>query len=167
MGDSLSHQGHQRFIIQHIATVIHDPVLTMTREGVQGDIRHNAQLRKALLDRPYRLLRQAFRIPGLGRVLAFAFGGRYREQRHRRNAQFNHFLEMHQEAVNAVPLNPRHGGHRLGLSLARQHEDRIDEVIHTQPGLPNQPAGKIITAVAAQAGGGERSAVATQGMSSC
>ena len=66
---SLLDQGDDGFIIDNVAAVIHQAVLAVTGEGIEGDIGDHTQLRELGFQRSHCPLRQAFRIPGLGSVL--------------------------------------------------------------------------------------------------
>jgi hypothetical protein len=84
------------------------------------------------------------------------FRRRHREQRQRRNAQFDPFRRLFQQQIDGQALDARHRGHRFATVLTVQHEHRQDQVIDGQHVFTNQATRKIITAVATQAGGGNK-----------
>ena len=86
----LAHQGFDGQVVQHVALVIDQTVLAVGGEGIEGHIGDDAEVRKLLLDRAHRRLRNAVGIPGLARVQRLFLLGRDRKQGDRGN------LEPHQ-----------------------------------------------------------------------
>src|SRR5450432_3763105 len=74
---------HQRFhgqIVQDVARVIYQSILSVRCIGVEGDVGDDAKARKLLFDRPNRGLSDAVRVPGLARIGRLFFLGGDRKQ---------------------------------------------------------------------------------------
>ena len=123
----------------------------MGGEGVERHIGNDPQIGQCVLERAYRPLRNSLRIVGLARVFGFFLRRGDREQRQRRDAQSMYFGRLAQQLIDAQTFDARHGGDRLALPLAIQHEHRIDKVIRGQCMLTHETPGKNIAAHAAHA----------------
>ena len=72
MGQCLANQCIDSLVVQHIARLIDDPVLTVCRIRVQCHIGNDAEFGAVLLERANGTLNQPVRIPGLASVQGFA-----------------------------------------------------------------------------------------------
>ena len=80
----------QRFdggVVDDVAGLVDEAVLAVRRERIERDVGDHAELRKCLLQRAHRALREAFGIPRLARIEALRVGRRHRKQRERRDAE--------------------------------------------------------------------------------
>ncbi|MNF90152.1 hypothetical protein D3C84_727060 [compost metagenome] len=128
----------------------------MGGEGVQGHVADHPQLREAVTQGADGPLGDAVRVPRFGAVEGLLLQRRHREQCQRRNAQCHPGFGFLEQQVDGQALDAGHRGYGFAAVLAVQHEHRKDQVVDGQDVLAHQAAGEIVTAVAAQAGGGEQ-----------
>ena len=84
---------------------------------------------RCILERANRALGQALGVLRLRGVVALCFARHHREQRNRRNAQFEQFSASRNSSSMLTRVDARHRGDRLALVGAFQHEHRIDEIV--------------------------------------
>ncbi|MNN14350.1 hypothetical protein D3C81_1274110 [compost metagenome] len=155
MGQRLLDQHIDRLVVHHVAALVENAVLTMDGEGIECHVGDDPQLREALTQGAGGALGDAVRVVGFGAVEGLLLQRGHREQRQRRNAQCDQLLGFLQQQVDGQALDARHRRHALALVLAVEDEHREDQVAHRQHVLAHQAPGKLIAAVATQAGEGE------------
>ena len=155
MRKGLPHQNLHGLVVEHVATVVDQAVLAMGGEGVQGHVGNHAQVRILDLQGAHRPLRQALGIPGFPGILGLLLGRGDRKQGDGRHAQHGQIAGQLQQQIDAQALHAGHGGHRLALALAFQHEHRLNEIVDREARLAHQAAGKIVAAHAPLADPGE------------
>ena len=128
----------------------------MGGKRVQRHVSNHPKLRETLAQGAGRTLGNAFGVPGLGGVQGLEPGGCDREQRQRRDPQFNPLRRLLQQQINGQTLDTRHRRHRLPTIFTVEHKHRQDQIIHRQDVFTHQTTGKIITTVAAQTGSGKQ-----------
>ena len=154
MGKGLFHQSFHRHVVQDVTGVVDDAVLAVGRERVQRHVGDDPELRQRGLERPDGALGQALGVPGLPPVQRLCSRVGHREDGQRGDAQPLPGLRLLDQEVHGQPLDARHGGDRLPLSLALEDEDRVDQVIRGQDGFPHQAASEGVAPHPAHAGGG-------------
>ena len=154
MGQGLFDQRIHGDIVEHIAVVIDDAVLTMGGERVQRAIGDNTHFRHGRLDGAHGTLGQPIRIPGFAAVQGFHVGRGDRKQGHGGDAQLGQFAGFFDQQIDTFAFHTGHGGHRFGLVAAFQHKDRVDQVVHGESVLAHQPTGEVIATHAAHTSGG-------------
>ena len=158
-------QQRQRLVIQNIAAFVDQAVLTMAGVGVQGHVRHHAQLREARLQCPHGTGHQAFRIGGQTAVRGLQIAGNGRKQRHDRNPALHALFGNLQKLLDGVAMNARHRAdrHRVarGRPIVLVDKDGVDQIVGTQVMFLHQTPGKVLPSVAAHPDGGEGAQVGT------
>ena len=158
-------QQRQRLVIQHIAAFVDQAVLTMAGVGVQGHVRHHAQLREARLQRPHGAGHQAFRIGGQSAVRRLQIAGNGRKQCHDRNPALHALLGNLQKLLDRVAMHARHRADRHRVARGRPvvlvDKDGVDQIVGTQVMFLHQTPGKVLPSVAAHPDGGEGAQVGT------
>jgi hypothetical protein len=127
----------------------------MRGEGVQGDVGDDSEIRHRVLQGAHRALGQSVRVECLFRVERLDFHGGHREECHGWDAEPLDLDRVLNENIDAEPLDPGHGGHRLALPRAVEHKDRVDEVVRCQVSLAHHATREVVAAHTTQAGHGE------------
>jgi hypothetical protein len=149
--ECLLHQHLDGLVVQDVAGLIQQAVLSVAGERVQRHIGHHAQAGKFFLQRPHHGGHQAVGVGGLAADRVFQRGADHRKQRHHRDAEPDAVFGHRQQQVQAQAL---HAGHRSdGLAAARafEHEHWVDQVVHADRVLAHQVAGEFVAAQAAGA----------------
>jgi hypothetical protein len=156
MGQRLLDQCVDGDVVLYITLFIQDAILPVGGERVQRHVGDHPKLGETLAQGAGCALGNAFRVPGLGGVQGLEPGRRDREQRQRRDPQFNPLRRLFEQQINGQALDTRHRRHRFPAIFAIEHKHRQDQIIHRQYVFTDQAARKIITTVAAQAGSGKQ-----------
>ena len=123
-GDSL--------IVQHIAAVVDQTVLSVAGVGIEGDVGHHAKLGKFLFQNCHRARRQAILVVRLARIQSFQRRIDHRKQCHHRDTQLDAFLGIFQQQVKGLALYPRHGLDILHPVCPLEYEDRVDKICRSE-----------------------------------
>ena len=97
----LAHEHVDRDVIQHIALVIDDPVLTVSRVRIERNVGHDGELRQGFLDCTYRALHQAVRVGAFSGIEALLVLVNDGEQGHGRDAEIAGFRQLLEQQVDA------------------------------------------------------------------
>ena len=124
----LAHQHVDGFVVQHVARVVDDAVLSMRRVGVERDVGHDGETGQLRLDRAHRPLHETLRVGAFGPVGALQVGIDDREQGDGGNAERFRPGELGQQAVDGLARDTGHRRHVLDAALAVQDERRVDEI---------------------------------------
>ncbi len=151
VGERLLDQDLGGDVVQHIAFVINDAVLTVGGEGIERHIGDNPQLREAGLEGTGSALGQAIRVVGLFRHQALALQRSHREQGDGWHPELHQLGRFLQQQIDGETLHPGHGGHGLTALLPLQHEHGVDEIVGRQYVLAHQTTAEIMFAHPAQA----------------
>ncbi len=138
-------------VVQHIAFVIDDAVLTVGGERIERHVGDDPQLREAGLEGARCPLGQSVRVVGLFRHQALALQRGHREQGDSGHTQLHQLGSLDQQQIDGETLHPRHGGNGFPTVLPLQHEHRIDEIVDGQYVLAHQTTAEIMFAQTAQA----------------
>jgi len=124
----------------------------VTGVGVEGHVGNHAKARLGRLDGAHGALHQAIRVPGFVGTVALAGCIDDREQCDRRYPQFNEFLCLFEQQVDADTLDIGHRFDRFAALLAVEYEHRVNEIAGVKAMLTHQAPGKVVTAHAPFAG---------------
>ena len=106
--ERLATQRIDRYVVDHVASVIDDAVLTVTGVGIQCCIRHDPELRDSFLhgsDSPWN---QAFGIPGLLTAGRTQVGSQIRKECDHGNPQLFCAAGLSHQKIDGQPLNAWH-----------------------------------------------------------
>ena len=149
-------QHGQCLVIQHIAALVDQAILSVAGVGVQRHVGHHAQLREACLECTHRAGNQSLRVGGQFAVGGFQVGGNDREEGQYRYPQRAALFRHVQQLVDGVAMHARHraDGYRFtcGGAIVVMHEHRVDEVIRAQVRFLQHAPRKVMTPVAAHPG---------------
>ncbi len=152
MRTGLTHQRFHGQIVQDIALIVDQSILPVRRKGIKGDVGNDTEARKLLFHRPHRGLGDTVRIPGFARIQRLFLDRSDREQGNGRDLETHQGLALAQSLIDRQPLDARHGGHRLALAAALDHEHRVNQRVGAQVGFTHQTAGELIAPHAPHAG---------------
>jgi hypothetical protein len=147
----LATQHVHRLVVEDVAGVVEQAVLAVAGEGIERHVGEQRQLGEALLQLAHRGGHQALGVERLAAVGRLAGAVDHREQRHHRHAQLQALLGHREQAIDAAALHAGHAGHVLHLTLARQHEDGVDQVFGGQARLAHERADGGVAAQPARA----------------
>ena len=155
MGDRLADQDLDRLVVRDVAGLVDQAVLAVRGEGIERHIGDDPEIRYRSLQRTYRALRKPVGIERLACVERLDLRRGDRKERHGRDAEPLDLDRVLHQQIDAQTLDPRHGGDRLALPGAFQHEDRIDEVVRGQGRLAHHATREGVPTHPAHAGDGE------------
>ncbi len=140
MRQGLPNQHRDSEVINHVATVVDDAVLAMSRVRVQRHVGYDRQLRQFVLDRANRALHEPVRVCALGPVERLVLRVNHGKQGDGRYAEPVGFCKLWKQAVDALARNAGHRLHRFTAALTVQHEYRVDEIGAGKRGFGDQAA---------------------------
>ena len=150
--EGLSHQGAHGFVVDDLVAA-HQPVLPVAGVGIKRHIGDDADLRDLLLDGAHGAAHEVLGVIGLGRFQIAQGGVGVGEEGEGGDAQFRAHLRRAHGLVDGEPVHAGHGGHGLPALFAVDDEDRPDQVIGGEHGLPHHPPRPFGAPVAAGAMG--------------
>ncbi len=116
----------------------------MGGKRIEGHIGDDAKGREFLLDRPHRLLRDPFGIPGLAGVQRLLLGRSDGEKCDGRDPEPDQRLAFAQQFVHRYPFDARHGSDRLPLFSALDHEHGVNQRVHGELRFAHEPTGELV-----------------------
>jgi hypothetical protein len=148
--DGRAREQLERRVVVHLVALEHAAVAV---RGVfaETDIRQQHKARARLAERPQRTLDDAIVVPGAGTLGVLLV--RDPEQQHRAHAQLRRLLGLGRQVLDREPAECRQVRVRLG---GRADEERQDEVVEVDPGLPHERPQAVAAAEPAQARDRER-----------
>ncbi|MOA00165.1 hypothetical protein D3C78_1195130 [compost metagenome] len=152
VGQGLPDQCVDGDVVLHVAFFIKNAVLAVGGERIQGHVGDHAQLRELRTQRAGGALGDALRVPGLFSIQRLEFRRRHREQRQRRDPQFDPLGRLFQQQVDGQAFDARHRSHRFATVFTVKNEHRQDQVIDGQDVFTDQTTREVVTTIAAQAG---------------
>ncbi len=123
----------------------------MGREGVEGDVADDADLRHLLLDCAHRAADEVVRVERLLAIRALVLRIGHRKERDGRNAHVGGLPHRVDQQVHGEPLDAGHRGDVGPFPLPFTDEDGPDQVVRSERVFAGQAAGPVVASVPAHA----------------
>ena len=127
-------------VVEHVPTIVDQPILSVCRVRVECNVRHHAKFGELLLEFSHHTRHETLRVVRLARIQAFQWCIDHRENRHDRNAKLHALLGILEQQVQSLALDPRHGLHILGFVAAFKNKNGINEICRSEYMLSHKVA---------------------------
>jgi hypothetical protein len=154
LGQRLARQHRDRLFVDDVAVVVRQAVLSMGRVRVEGDVRHDAQLREVALQFAHGARDEAVRVRRFDAVIGLQRRFDDGEQREHGDTQRDGLFGHLQQQVDRQALHARHRRDLLALVLAVEDEHGVDQVGGGDDIFAHQGARERVAPHAAHAHGG-------------